>query len=75
MLRAGLAEAELLAEEVEQNLEAAQEVDTNEAKALFYKEKVVVSMDKLRKSADLAEKLTPSDQWPFPTYATLLFGV
>ena len=32
-------------------------------------------MDELRESCDKAEALTAKEDWPFPTYDDLLFGV
>ncbi len=41
--------------------------------AYFYKDKVRPSMDALREPADKLEMLVDKKDWPFPTYADLLF--
>ena len=47
---------------------------TDERKlAFFYKDKVRPSMDALREPADKLEMLVDKKDWPFPTYADLLF--
>jgi glutamine synthetase len=48
--------------------------DTRE-RALYYKESVLCAMENMRKVADGAETVVPSADWPFPTYANLLFGI
>lgn len=37
--------------------------------------KVIPAMAKLRKAVDLAEEQIPGDEWPFPGYGKLLFGI
>ena len=47
---------------------------TDERKlAYFYKDKVRPAMDALREPADKLEMLVDKKDWPFPTYADLLF--
>ena len=41
--------------------------------AYFYKDKVRPAMDALRDPADKLEMLVDKKDWPFPTYADLLF--
>lgn len=43
--------------------------------AEFYCNTVLVCMKKIRKFADEAESETEEKYWPFPSYASLLFGV
>jgi glutamine synthetase len=43
--------------------------------SMYYKDKVLPKMQKLRKYADELENLVSSDYWPFPTYGDLLFGI
>ncbi len=50
-------------------------VSGTSCQAQFYKNSVLTAMRNLRETADAAEKVIPSDMWPFPTYASLLFGV
>ena len=39
------------------------------------RDKLLPAMDALRESCDKAETLTAKEDWPFPTYGELLFGV
>ena len=43
--------------------------------ASYYKDEVLPLMEKIRESADKAEKITDRSHWPYPTYRELLFGV
>ena len=43
--------------------------------SVYYRDKVVPVMEKLRKAADALEKLVAADCWPMPTYGDLLFGI
>ena len=43
--------------------------------ATYYKDEVLPLMEKIRESADKAEKMTDRSYWPYPTYKELLFGV
>ena len=43
--------------------------------AMHYKNKILATMEKLRKAVDEMESLVCADYWPFPTYGELLFGV
>ena len=56
--------------DLEQTLEAAEDVKENEAKAQFYKENILTSMKELRKSADLAENPSLDFDFLFPHYST-----
>ena len=42
-------------------------------KAETYRDKVVPAMQSLRSDIDSLEMLVPTDMWPVPTYADLLF--
>lgn len=42
---------------------------------LYYKDKVLSLMKKLREKADALENIVSADYWCFPTYGELLFGV
>ena len=49
---------------------------TNAAKlSVYYKDKVLPVMDKLRAAADKLETLVAKSAWPIPTYGDLLFGI
>ena len=41
--------------------------------AQYCSDVIVPKMEKIRKSADLLEKLTPQNYWPYPIYSDLLF--
>ena len=42
---------------------------------VYYKDKVLTLMKKLREKADALENIVSADYWCFPTYGDLLFGV
>ena len=62
---------------------AALEEATAKAKAIAdveeqgyaIRDDLLAAMDALRESCDKAEMLTAKEDWPFPTYGDLLFGV
>jgi len=56
-------------------LEAAEAISDDEAKAKAYAYKVVPAMDEVRKFADGMEVNTSKDYWPMPTYEDILFSV
>ncbi|MBR5381546.1 MAG: glutamine synthetase type III, partial [Oscillospiraceae bacterium] len=43
--------------------------------SVFYSRTVIPAMDGLRADADELEKLTDGNEWPFPTYGTLLYRI
>ena len=43
--------------------------------AVYYKDKIIPAMNKLREYCDEMEENTAADVWPFPTYGELLFSV
>ena len=43
------------------------------ARANYFSDRVVPAMADVRKDADLLEKLTAKDYWPYPTYSDILF--
>ena len=43
--------------------------------ATFYKDTILADMASLREAADKAEALTSKEDWPFPSYTQLLYGV
>jgi len=45
------------------------------ALSVYYKDKVLPVMAKLRGEADALENLVSADYWPIPTYGDLMFGV
>ena len=63
----------LLTREAADSLKAV----SNDVKAQGYAilDDLLVLMDELRESCDKAETMTAKEDWPFPTYGDLLFGV
>ena len=43
--------------------------------AAAVRDRLLPAMRRLRAACDAAESLVPADEWPFPTYAELLFSV
>ncbi len=44
-------------------------------KAVYYHDKILKLMTDIRKYADSAESVMPSDYWPYPSYGDLLFSI
>lgn len=71
-----------LMEEIDSAMEALEDVlkryramtSISEAAALI-RDEMLPAMEALRTPCDAAEKLTPQERWPFPTYDQLLFSV
>lgn len=53
----------------------ASAIEDVKAQAFFYKDTVVDAMRALRTPADALEMLVGKEDWPFPTYADLMFEV
>ncbi|MBQ3105573.1 MAG: glutamine synthetase III [Lachnospiraceae bacterium] len=62
---------EILKEEVKE----ADAMEQGKEQAFCYRRKVVAAMEQLRKPADELEMLVDRKEWPFPTYADLIFEV
>lgn len=60
-------------EKLEATLKEAQNTKEAKEKAEIYRDDVVVAMNDLRKDIDSLETLVPTDRWPVPTYADMLF--
>ncbi len=60
-------------EDLKVNETKARKITDERKLAYFYKDKVRPSMDALRDPADKLEMLVDKKDWPFPTYADLLF--
>jgi glutamine synthetase len=43
--------------------------------SVYYRDKVLPVMEKLRAAADALEGLVAADSWPIPTYGDLLFRI
>ena len=54
-------------------IEKAHHVAEVGKRAEAFRDKVVVAMNELRKDIDVLEGVTPSEIWPVPTYAEMLF--
>lgn len=58
---------------LESNLKKAQAVSHAPEKAEAFRDKVVTAQADLRKDIDALESMLPSNKWPVPTYAEMLF--
>ena len=47
--------------------------ENNKAASDYYCDVIIPGMERIRKDADLLEKLTPKSYWPYPTYSDMLF--
>lgn len=63
------------ADELEEALVAAKDIEDLYENAKAYREKVFASMQNLRAVADELETIVSSKYWPFPTYTELLFNI
>lgn len=62
--------------ELQKLVDKAPSYDSDNLKcAVYYKDKIIPAMNKLRSYCDEMEVNTASDVWPFPTYGELLFSV
>ena len=70
------AASDRLFEEAEKLEEDLQKVPADSTEASFYYHDVIVKhMETARKDADILEKLTDKQFWPYPTYTDMLFYV
>ena len=60
---------------LEKALVSALKIDDATKQAVYYKTKILSTMQALRDSVDRLETIVSCDYWPFPTYGDLLFGV
>jgi glutamine synthetase len=51
----------------------AHHIEGLEARAFAFRDKVVTAMNALRKDIDALENIVPSELWPVPGYADMLF--
>lgn len=63
------------ADELEEAIVAAKDIEDLYENAKAYREKVFASMQNLRAVADELETIVSSKYWPFPTYTELLFNI
>lgn len=61
--------------ELQKLLGKAPSYDNNLECAVYYKDKIIPAMEKLRSFCDEMEVNTSSEFWPFPTYGDILFSV
>ena len=54
---------------------AAHDIKSAKDKANFYHDKVLESMNEVRRIADIMEVHTAKEYWPFPSYGDLLFSI
>ena len=60
---------------LEKALTGTKKIDGAKKLSVYYRDKVIPVMEKLRKVADALEGLVAADCWPMPTYGDLLFGI
>ena len=60
---------------LEKALDGTKKVKGAAKLSVYYKDKILPVMEKLRASADELENLVSAEYWPIPTYGDLLFGV
>lgn len=52
-------------------IKKAEQIENIEAKAQFYNQEVINTMNALRKDADILETIIPKEIWPMPTYSDI----
>ena len=60
-------------EELESLNKKADNFNSNQEKAEFYRDSIIPVMEKVRKSADELELITSKKYWPLPTYGDMLY--
>lgn len=60
---------------LEDEILKANSIDEYYKQALCFRDKVLPEMAKVREYADALEKIMPETNWPFPSYAQLLFNI
>ncbi|WP_369297225.1 glutamine synthetase III [uncultured Neglectibacter sp.] len=74
-LSALMDEIDSAAEGLEGAIEKLDSAGDVTAQACFIRDGILPAMEKLRTPCDAAETIVPKEDWPFPTYGDLLFGV
>ncbi len=64
-----------MANQLEQDLMKSHSIPAGAEQAEFFKTEIVKDMRELRISVDTLEVYASSEDWPYPTYGELLFGV
>jgi len=62
-------------EQLEKTLADAETISDSQKQAIYYREKVFATMNKLRTVVDQLEVLVGKKYWPLPSYADLLFSI
>ena len=62
-------------QDLEKSLLGAKKVSTVKKLSVYYRDKLLPVMEKLRADADALEGLVAAECWPIPTYGDLLFGI
>ena len=70
-----LTETKRALEELKKEEAIASAMTNAKEQAFFYRDVVMPAMNALRKPADELEGLVDKEDWPFPTYADLMFEV
>ena len=60
---------------LEKALQSAKKTDGAAKLSVYYKDKILPTMEKLRGFVDKLENLVSEDYWPIPTYGNLLFSI
>lgn len=68
-------EAFLALKKLDTAIETMHAMEDFEEKAGYVRDEIIPDMELLRKPCDELEEITPTEQWPFPTYGKLLFGI
>ena len=61
--------------DLETKIEELHAIDDFELAGAFVRDVIIPAMDALRAPCDTLEMLTDTNDWPFPTYGKLLFGI
>ena len=69
------AEAYTQVKVLEKALSGKKKIHDAKKSSVYYRDKVLPVMEKLRAAADALERLVAADCWPMPTYGDLLFGI
>ena len=62
-------------QDLEKSLMGAKKVSDVKKLSVYYRDKILPVMEKLRADADALEGLVATECWPIPTYGDLLFGI
>ena len=70
-----LSKAVSSAKELQAAIDSADEIELSLDRAVYYRDKVLSAMEKLRGYADEMETRCSKSYWPFPSYGDILFSV